>query len=73
MQRRYARHLTRIKKANAFDIHQMHFFQIQNYLWSTAFDLGLDLINVLRSKLLLSRIRVLPLPEIRPILSVIDF
>ena len=51
----------------------MHFFQIQNYLWSTAFDLGLDLINVLRSKLLLSRIRVLPLPEIRPILSVIDF
>jgi hypothetical protein len=52
VQHRYALRLTRIKKANAFDIHEIHFFQIQSYSWSTTFDLGLDLINVLRSKLL---------------------
>ena len=51
MQYRYALGLTRIKKANAFDIDEIHFFQIQSCSRSATFNLGLDLINVLRSKL----------------------
>jgi hypothetical protein len=45
VQHRYTLRLTRIKKANALDIHEIHFFQIQSYSWSTTFDLTVDLIN----------------------------
>ena len=44
MQDRYALRLTCIKKVNAFDIHEIHFFQIQSDSRSTTFDLGLDLL-----------------------------
>jgi hypothetical protein len=40
-----------LRKRMPFDIHQMHFFQIQSYAGCSMFDLGLDPINVLRSKL----------------------
>jgi hypothetical protein len=50
VQHRNAIRLTCIEEANAFDIHQMHFFQIQSYSWFTTFDLGPHLIQVLRSK-----------------------
>src|SRR6266566_4938298 len=42
--------LTSIEKANAFDIHEIHLLQIQNYSWSATPDLHLHLIKVLRSK-----------------------
>jgi hypothetical protein len=51
VQHRYVLRLARIKRANAFDIHEMHFFQIQTYTWSATFDLGPDLIDMLGSKL----------------------
>src|ERR1700756_1686065 len=43
--------LTRVKKTNAFDIHEIEFLQIQRDAWSAALDLRLQLIKVLRSKL----------------------
>jgi hypothetical protein len=42
---------TAIEKANAFDIHEIHFLQIQSYSWSGALDLSLQLIKVLSSNL----------------------
>jgi hypothetical protein len=42
--------LTPIEKANAFDTDEADFLQVQSYSWSTTYDLGLDLIDVLRSK-----------------------
>src|SRR5229473_2812115 len=43
--------LTRVKKTDTFDIHQIEFLQIQRDAWSAALDLRLQLIKVLRSKL----------------------
>jgi hypothetical protein len=51
VQDRHAGRLTRIEKTNTFDIHQIDFLQIQRDSWSATLDLGLQLINVLRSKL----------------------
>lgn len=50
MQHLYALRLTRIKKANAFDIHEIHLLQIQSYLWPATLNLRFHLIKVLRSK-----------------------
>src|SRR6202034_1229984 len=54
--RRAAQHcdslrLTRVQKTNTVDIHEIHFLQIQSYLWSTTLDLGLHLIKVLGPQL----------------------
>lgn len=49
MQHRDALILTRIEKANGFDVHKIHFLQIQGY-WSAAMDFGLHLIKTVRSK-----------------------
>src|ERR1700756_3379233 len=43
--------LTRVKKTNAFDIHELEFLQIQRDARSATLDLRLQLIKVLRSKL----------------------
>jgi len=50
VQNRDARRLTRVQKANALDIHKIHFIQIQRYSRSAASEFGLHLINVLSSK-----------------------
>src|SRR5258708_7913279 len=43
--------LTRVQKANTFDIHQIEFPQVQRDACSATLDLRLQLIKVLRSKL----------------------
>jgi hypothetical protein len=40
-----------VEKANGFDIHEMHLFQIQSYSWSGTLDLILQLIELLSPKL----------------------
>ena len=43
--------LTCVEETNGVDIHLIHLFQIQSYLWIiTTFDLGFHLINVLNSE-----------------------
>src|ERR1700730_7284406 len=42
--------LTCVEKANSFDVHEIHFLQIQSHLWSAMLDLRLHLIKVFRSK-----------------------
>ncbi len=43
--------LTRVKKTNTFDIHEIQFLQIQRDAWCVTLDLRLELIKVFRSKL----------------------
>src|SRR5260370_40117428 len=43
--------LTRAKKTNTFDIHEIELLQILRDAWSATLDLRLQLIKVLRSKL----------------------
>jgi len=43
--------LTRVEKTNTFDIHESEFLEIQRDACSATFDLRLQLIKVLRSKL----------------------
>src|ERR1700756_2571211 len=43
--------LTRVKKTNTFDIHEIEFLQIQRDAWAATLDLRFQLIKVLRSKL----------------------
>jgi len=50
VENRDARRLTRVQKANALDIHKIHFIQIQRYSRSAASEFGLHLINLLSSK-----------------------
>jgi len=50
VQHRDALRLTRVEKANTFDIYEIHFLQIQSYSCSESLDLCLHLIKVLRSK-----------------------
>src|SRR4029077_2910774 len=42
--------LTRVEKANAFDVHEIHLLQIQSYSWSATLDLRPHLVKVLRSE-----------------------
>jgi hypothetical protein len=66
MQHRDALCSASVKKANSFEIDQVQFFEIQYDSWSAACDLGSHRNSPL------SRIRVLRLPEIRSIFSVMD-
>jgi hypothetical protein len=51
VQDRDPRRLTRVKKTNTFDIHEIEFLQIQREAWSAMLNLRLQLIKVLRSEL----------------------
>src|SRR5260370_12147730 len=51
VQDRNACRLTRVEKTNTFDIHEIELLEIQRDAWSATFDLRLQLIKVLRSKL----------------------
>jgi hypothetical protein len=50
VQHRDAFRLTRVEKANGFDIHEIHLLQIQSHSWPATLDLSLQLIKVLSSK-----------------------
>src|SRR5258708_158037 len=49
VQHRDALRLTRVEKANTFDIHETHLLQVQNYAWSATVDLRLQFLQMLRS------------------------
>jgi hypothetical protein len=43
--------IAEIEKPNAFEIHEIHFLQIEDKTWTAADDLGFHLVDVLTSQL----------------------